>query len=136
VSLSVSEIFAARGEAGFREMERSVTLAAEVTSETVVSTGGGWMARPELRDVWPGAIRVWLVVDPATAAVRLARERRTRPLLAGPDPEAALETLLVDRLPAYRLSEVHVLTEDRAPAEVVDEICRELTGRRRAPGTS
>ena len=133
--LSVPEIFAARGEDGFRELEKSATVGLDAAAEAVVSTGGGWMARPELRDAWPGAVRVWLGVDPATAAARLAQEPRTRPLLAGPDPEASLRELLAERLPAYRLAEVHVRTDEKAPSDVVDEICRALAGGCRAPGT-
>ena len=76
-----------------------------VDSRTVVSTGGGWMARPELRETWPDAVRVWLRVEPGSAVSRLARDRSTRPLLAGPDPENATRRLLVRqaaRLPAGR----------------------------------
>ena len=133
--LAVLEIFAVRGEAGFRELERRATLEVGAGTGTVVSTGGGWMARPELRDAWPGAVRVWLSVDPATAAARLAREPRTRPLLAGPDPEASLRKLLAQRLPAYRLAEVHVRTDERTPSDVVDEVYRELAGGSRPPET-
>jgi len=117
---SIADLFAREGERAFRDLEGRVTRAAAVESRTVVSTGGGWMARPELRDIWPDAVRVWLRVEPGSAVSRLARNRSTRPLLAGPDPEAALRRLLADRLPAYRLAEIAVRTDGLAPEAVVD----------------
>jgi shikimate kinase len=123
---SITEIFDVKGESAFRDMERRATAAAGAVSRTVVSTGGGWMARPELRDTWPGAVRVWLRVDPDTALSRLAKERSTRPLLAGPDPETELGRLLAERLPAYGLAEISVRTDALAPTAVVDAILEEL----------
>lgn len=119
---SIAEVFAEQGEPAFRELEARATRTAVVDSRTVVSTGGGWMARPELRETWPAALRVWLRVEPARAASRLAPERSTRPLLAGPDPERALTQLLADRLPAFRLAEIEVHTDGLDPEAVVDAI--------------
>ena len=119
---SIADIFARQGEQAFRDLESRVTRAARVDPRTVVSTGGGWMARPELREAWPGAVRVWLRVEPGSAVSRLARERSSRPLLASPDPEKALARLLTDRLPAYQLAEIAVRTDGLAPDAVVDAI--------------
>lgn len=119
---TIADIFAQEGEQAFRDFESQVTRSARVDSTTVVSTGGGWMARPELRDAWPAAARVWLRVEPGRAVSRLARERSSRPLLAGPDPETALQRLLSDRLPAYRLAEIAVRTDGLSPEAVVDAI--------------
>jgi shikimate kinase len=118
----IADIFAQQGEQAFRDLESQATRSARVDRRTVVSTGGGWMARPDLRDVWPGAVRVWLRVEPGNATSRLARERTSRPLLAGPHPEKALERLLSDRLPAYRLAEISVRTDGLAPEAVVEAI--------------
>jgi shikimate kinase len=119
---SIADIFARQGERAFRDLESQVTHSTRPDPRTVVSTGGGWMARPELRESWPGAVRVWLRVEPSSAVSRLARERSSRPLLADPDPETALESLLSDRRPAYQLAEVTVRTDALAPDAVVDAI--------------
>ncbi len=123
---SISHIFQADGEAAFREIEAAATRRAAVDGATVVSTGGGWMSRSELRDSWPGAVRVWLRVDPGSAVRRLARQRSTRPLLAGPDPEAALRGLLDTRMHSYRLAEIAVRTDGLAPEAVVEAILDEM----------
>ena len=116
---SIADLFAREGEGAFRDLEGRVTRTATVDSETVVSAGGGWMDRPELREMWPGAVRVWLRVEPESALSRLAQERSTRPLLAGPDPESALRRLLVERLAAYEMAEIAVRTDGLAPEAVV-----------------
>lgn len=119
---SISRIFETSGEEAFRALEAAATRRAVVDGATVVSAGGGWMSRSELRDTWPGAVRVWLQVEPESAVRRLARERSTRPLLAGPDPEAALRRLLEERRDAYRLAEIAIRTEELAPEAVVEAI--------------
>ncbi len=119
---SIRAIFEAHGERRFRDLESRVTLSAAPDPETVIATGGGWMARPELRDVWPDARRVWLRVSPGVAIERLAKEPLTRPLLAGPDPESALEALLASRLQAYALSEYSVDTDGRDVEQIVREV--------------
>ena len=84
------------------------------------------MARPELRDMWPDAVRIWLRVEPESAVSRLARDGSTRPLLAGPDPEWELRRLLADRLAAYQMAEVAVRTDGLAPEAVVGAILERL----------
>ena len=125
---SIAAIFAAGGESEFRDLEAHVTLSSTPGARTVVATGGGWMARDELRDAWPGSTRVWLSVSPEAALERLARERLTRPLLAGPDPRGTLESLLAERLPAYAIAEYTVYTDGRTPDEVAEAILAELGG--------
>jgi shikimate kinase len=123
---SIPDLFAREGERVFRDLEGQVTRSAHALSGTVVSTGGGWMARRELRDTWPDATRVWLRVEPDLALSRLAQERSSRPLLAGPDPESKLRKLLAERIPVYRLAEIEVRTDGLSPEAVVDAILDSL----------
>ncbi|MCK5484197.1 MAG: shikimate kinase [Gemmatimonadetes bacterium] len=132
---SIADLFARGGEQAFRDLEDQVTRSASVDSGTVVSTGGGWMDRPELREMWPDSVRIWLRVEPGSALSRLARERSTRPLLAGPDPESELRRLLAGRLPAYRLAEITVRTDGLAPEAVVAAILDRLAEAGQRPAT-
>ncbi len=120
--LTIEDIFRREGEESFRLREAQVTRQAEVATPAVIAAGGGWMARPELRERWPDAVRVWLDVKPETALARLGAERARRPLLEEADPLAALETMLSSRLPHYTLAEYRVATDGLEPEEVVDEI--------------
>jgi shikimate kinase len=122
----IETIFTRQGEQMFRDLEAEVTSSVALPREAVVSTGGGWMARPELRESWSGAVHVWLRVEPAEAAARLGGEPGTRPLLDGPDPLSALEGLLASRLPAYTLAEYTVGTDGLTPEQVVEAVLAAL----------
>lgn len=127
---SVAEIFADEGEERFRELEARVTreLGPEPPggSGTVVAVGGGWMARPELRDAWPGAVRVWLSVDPPTVVDRLAGELASRPLLEAADPVEEARRLLEARREEYARAEHRVDTVGRDLGAVVEEVLRRI----------
>lgn len=118
----VSEIFADEGEAAFRVLEADVTEAADRVTPVVVATGGGWMARPELRDRWPAAVRVWLRVSPPVALERIGGDVQSRPMLHPASPERSLQAILEARLSAYARAEVTVDTDGRTPAEVAGRI--------------
>jgi shikimate kinase len=120
--LSIPEIFDREGESGFRLREAAVTRELALAGPAVVAAGGGWMARPELRDAWPTAMRVWLRVSPGEAAKRLASSAATRPLLVNDSPEKVLQTLLERRLHSYGMSEYTVDTSGRGAAQVADSV--------------
>ena len=120
--MSIDELFDQEGEAGFREREAEATRALSPEEPVVVAVGGGWMARPELRDSWTGVIRVWLRVSPREAANRLAASETPRPLLTNHSSEEVLKDLLAQRLPSYHLSEYTVDTSGRTAAEVAKRI--------------
>ncbi|QDH13871.1 shikimate kinase [Formicincola oecophyllae] len=112
---SVADIFAQRGEGAFRHLER-VTIkrllkSAPAGGVQVIALGGGAWAQPEVRHMvraTPHCRSVWLQADPATLRQRVAKQQPTRPLLAGTDPEAALECLLAQRAAAYGEAEIHL----------------------------
>ena len=118
----IPEIFAVDGEAAFRALEVEVTEAADAVRPAVVATGGGWMARPELRDRWPDAVRVWLRVSPPTVLARLGGEVESRPMLDPSDPERSIGRIMDSRLGDYARAEVAVDTDGRSAAEVAERV--------------
>lgn len=118
----VREIIRGAGEEEFRRLESLATAALDDLSQVVIAAGGGWMARPELRDRWPDAVRVLLRVSPDAAVSRLGDRLPTRPLLDPVDPLGSARRLLAAREPAYERAEVTVETEGKSPGEVADEI--------------
>jgi shikimate kinase len=131
--LSIAEIFRTEGEAGFRRREAAATLGLLPNPPLVIAVGGGWMACPELRGAWPGAVRVWLRVPPAEAARRLAGADSDRPLLAEGAAEERLASLLAARLPAYGLADYTVDASDRTPEEVARVVAGLFEGGRARP---
>ena len=122
VGLSVSQIFATRGEAEFRRIERELTdrLAFEV--RLVLSPGGGWLLRNQLRD----AVEIWLEVDPHEAVNRLGSGAAGRPLLQ-PDPLKRMQQLLAERRQHYNRAELHIDTNGKSAAEVAAAVVVAVT---------
>jgi len=118
----IAELFTSGGEAGFREMEARVTRELDGARDVVVATGGGWMARPELRDRWPDAVRVWLRVSPPMVVRRLRGRVEGRPMLNPEAPERSVRNLLDERLGDYARAELAVDTDGRTPEQVTDRI--------------
>jgi len=95
---SVAEIFAAEGEAGFRQRETEVVRAAVRGPRSVISLGGGALTTRAVRlAVRKTGHLVWL-----RAPLQLCVERaaKGRPLLAG-DTAARLAELAAAREPLY-----------------------------------
>lgn len=130
---SIERLWKAGGEPAFREIEARVTRELAPESDSVVATGGGWMANDEAREAWPEARTVWLVVSPAEAACRLGRQTSSRPLLADAEALPILERLHAQRLPAYGQAAYTVdtigLSADAVVAEIVRVIGIETTRR-------
>ena len=124
---TIPRLFRDGGEAEFRRLEARAASGVARETDVVVATGGGWMARRDIDRTSGGRVRVWLRVRPETAIHRLSREgAEARPLLAGPDPAAALATLLAAREAAYAEAEVVLETDGREPEDVVEVALRSL----------
>lgn len=124
---TIPHLFRVGGEAEFRRLEATAASRAARATDVVVATGGGWMARRDIDRTSGGRVRVWLRVRPETAIHRLSREgAEARPLLAGPDPAAALAALLAAREAAYAEAEVVLETDGREPEDVVEVALRSL----------
>ena len=118
--MPIPEIFAARGEAGFRALEREAVEALgpadpSAAIRTVVATGGGAVVDPRNRwALFRGRLPIWLDVRPEVLAQRLRRSPNVRPLIAGRDPMGAIRDLARDRERFYaaanRLNGVAELT--------------------------
>ncbi len=121
--LSVSEIFALDGEAGFRACETE-TLAAVLAGATpvVLATGGGAVIAAENRAMLADdALTVWLRAEAAVIVSRLERSRTKRPLLEG-DLAANVERLLLERAPLFASVADVVVDVDTTIATVVDAV--------------
>jgi shikimate kinase len=121
--LRVAEIFARFGEPRFRDLEAEATERVAGRERVVLSPGGGWITRPDLLDrLGPGTLSVWLTVTPRTVLARAARSPGERPLLAGPDPGAAVARLLAEREPLYARARLAIPTDGASPRGVARRI--------------
>ena len=108
--MTVTEIFAARGEEGFRELESEILAALAEGERQVVSTGGGSVTRPANFDAMRnGGVIVYLKASPETIYERV-RHSKTRPLLQVENPFERIKELLSARAHLYGLADVSVTT--------------------------
>ncbi|HTK34684.1 MAG TPA: shikimate kinase [Caulobacteraceae bacterium] len=123
---SVSDIFAERGEAEFRDGERKVIARLLDEPPHVLATGGGAFVHPQTRAlIKQKAISVWLKADIDVLLRRVAR-KDNRPLLRGRDPRPVLEALARERLPAYAEADVSVETGETPHQAAVEAVLRAL----------
>jgi shikimate kinase len=122
--LSVREIFAQFGEPHFRQLEREHLQLVAETPQAIIALGGGAYVDAENRAIVDTTgVAVWLDASLATIKERV-RPDGSRPLLA--DAERARH-LYAERLPSYRLARIHVLTDNRLPDVLAEEIVQKVT---------
>jgi shikimate kinase len=121
--MAVREIFAQFGEPRFRELEREHLQNVSAGPQAIIALGGGAYVNEINRTVVDTTgVAVWLNTSLASVKERI-RPDGTRPLLA--DPERARQ-LYMERLPSYRLARIHVLTDNRLPGEIAEEIVQKV----------
>ena len=121
--ISIPAIFAAEGESGFRERERTMLAEVLALDAQVVASGGGAV----LADANRAAMRtagcvVYLHVEADEQSRRLAGDRN-RPLLAVPDRAQRLAELQAVREPLYReVADLVLETGTLHPEAVADTL--------------
>jgi shikimate kinase len=129
--LPISQIFATRGEAAFRALEREMVARMSGRGRSVIATGGGAIVDRQNLE----ALRGIGVVIALTAAPEIILSRvgggEERPMLWGPDTRQRILTLLAERAPVYAQADVLVDTSARSVEEVVEHILGLLADRPR-----
>lgn len=126
---SVGDIFADEGEAAFRAHEMDLTRELVGKRPMVLSPGGGWIVNEgALTLLRPPSRIIHLRVSPDYALKRVQRSRTFRPLLATPDPHAAMQRLWDTRGPLYSQADFVIDAEDLDIKRVTD-IVVELAAR-------
>ena len=125
---AIDEIFRAKGEDYFRDVESSVIAEVVKKPSAVIAVGGGALQRQENRGLLRQHSRlVWLRADAETIVVRT--RGHSRPLLEKEDRRAAVENILKEREPFYAQADVCVDTEGKNSDEVAEELYNRLEGR-------
>lgn len=96
---SITEIFATRGEAAFRALERAA-VAEAVARGGVVALGGGAVMSAETRELLKTLPVVHLTISAEAVTQRVNTHKR--PLLQTDDPIATWKRIAAEREPFYR----------------------------------
>jgi shikimate kinase len=125
--MTVSEIFASRGEAAFRALERhAVADACASPAPLVIACGGGAVLDADnRRRLHNAGVVVWLRASPAELGARVGATA-DRPLLAGGSSATTLERLTELRAPAYdSASDVAIDTDGHTVEAVAAQVMEE-----------
>ena len=126
---SVENLFATRGEAAFRGLERAcltriLAEAAHAEQAPVIAVGGGALVPRDLRLKALDECVVVTLEGSAATLSRRALAQGARPLLAGPNAEQRVNELLGLRAASY--AEAHARVSCEAPPESVAARVREI----------
>ena len=120
--MPVREIFSRFGEPRFRELEREHLIRLSAATAVIALGGGAYINGENRKVVNETGVAVWLDASFDRIQERV-RPDGSRPLLA--DVEQARK-LYGERLPTYRLARIHVLTDNRLPDAIAEEIVRRV----------
>lgn len=101
---SISDIFAEKGEAGFRAIEsRVLETVSRRKGGLLLSCGGGVILAPENRSILQDRfLCIWIDVPESELLLRLEHQRAHRPLLHETDYRGKVRRMLEARIPLYR----------------------------------
>ncbi len=121
--LSIAQIFAMRGEAVFRQLERELAAELTVPASLVIATGGKMLLDPVNAGLLTqGGVILSLAASPAEILRRIkADKNHMRPLLDGDLSINRIEKLLKERRAGYAAFR-QLETDHRDPAEIVRDI--------------
>lgn len=123
---SITRIFADRGEAEFRALEKQAVTVAVGEEGRVVAVGGGAILDGEnLAAMKAAGPVVCLTAPPEIVLARVAHDTG-RPLLQGPQPLETIRGLMAERADAYARADVTIDTSDLTPDEVVKRLLHAL----------
>ena len=122
----IADIFAAEGEARFREYERQIVSELETVRGCVISTGGGLVVNPaNMESLKKHALVVCLWASPEAILARVGHQTH-RPLLRGDNPLGKIKDLLAQREPFYRQADVLLNCEQRSAREVAQHVAHQF----------
>jgi len=126
-NMSISDIFATKGEPYFRNGEARVIARLLEQGPQVLATGGGAFMNPDTRAlIRAKGISVWLRAELDVLLKRIKR-RSDRPLLKTGEPAETLSTLMAQRNPVYAEADLTVQSREVAHDSIVDDIIAGLS---------
>ena len=121
----ITMIFAEKGEAAFRTLERQEMETTLTHDPTIIASGGGWAAQPGAIDAAKTQALVIYLHTRADTAARRAGSEGTRPLLmGGDDPTERMRQLLKERDASYALAHEKLDTDRKTAAQVAADVVR------------
>ena len=128
--MDIKDIFSSYGEGYFRDRETEMVKRFSVEEGVVISTGGGVVLREEnMTTLRENGIIVCLWAEPETILSRTVGSDE-RPLLNVENPDEKIRELLNYRRPFYEKADIMIITDNKTPFEIAQEIAKYYRGGR------
>ncbi|MGH7828975.1 MAG: shikimate kinase [Candidatus Binatia bacterium] len=124
--MKVAEIFARRGEAYFRRVERETAQEILGRDRQVIAAGGGAVVDEENLSLFKQRSLLICLTAPPEILLRRVGRRNERPLLEGKDKKKRIEELLKQREKSYAQAHVSIDTSSLSVDEVVEKIIKAI----------
>lgn len=121
---AVAKIFAEKGEAEFRVMEREFIEHGHPAQKCVVACGGGLVVPPGMLELLRSRGIVMCLHAPIETILQRTMHATHRPLLQVENPEERLRQLYAQREEIYRRTGTMVLTDSRPQREIAAHVLR------------
>jgi shikimate kinase len=124
--ISIPEIFAAKGEQGFREIEKNTLQHSAFAEDSIISTGGGAPCFFDNMD-WMNKNGITIFIDPPikVLADRLINAKTERPLIKGKSLDELvifIEEKLKERRPFYEKATLSLTSVSLTPEIVIQAL--------------
>lgn len=127
---SVSDIFAERGEAGFRAVERDALRAVTAGERCIIALGGGTVLDPDNRAVLRDVGRVFHLHVSLDETKRRLQHATDRPLINRPDRDAVIAALYAARAPIYKQAADVTIDGEQPPEQAAAKIMTYISAQR------
>ncbi len=126
--MSINDIFAQKGEDGFRDIESQLVIDIGKNKNSIVSCGGGVVVRPQnVENMKKSGKIVFLTATPETILKRV-KNGKDRPLLNGHMNVEYISELMEKRRQMYEdAADVKVSTDGKTVGEICTEIIQAIT---------
>tara|TARA_B100002052_G_scaffold166970_1_gene152009 strand:+ start:194 stop:703 length:510 start_codon:yes stop_codon:yes gene_type:complete len=122
--MSIQNIFKAKDEKYFREIEEKITLEVLDTFPAVIALGGGAFINRNIRDkVLKRSISFWLDSNINTLLKRMSNKKK-RPLIDKESPKAELIKLYAKRKDAYKMADHKIDCSKYTKNEIIKQILK------------
>ena len=125
--MSINDIFAQKGEDGFRDIESQLVIDIGKNKNSIVSCGGGVVVRPQnVENMKKSGKIVFLTATPETILKRV-KNGKDRPLLNGHMNVEYISELMEKRRQMYEdAADVKVSTDGKTVGEICTEIIQDV----------
>ena len=123
LNMSITEIFASKGEIFFRNIETDYLIKTKGLRDCIVSTGGGVIEEIKNLEFLKKEANVVFLNCSVESQYENTRNSAKRPLLLTNDPKLTLQTLYEKRFDSYKkVSKLELLSDSMSNDEIANKI--------------